>query len=143
MDEQLPRDLLKDWPVLVVDDDPDSLDIAARILRHYGATVTTATNGQEGLEAVRAERPRFIISDLNMPVMNGWEMLHELQLNRTTAGIPAIALTAHGMVGDRDRAIAAGFLNFLTKPLTPRTFMKDLLVLILDIPELAAHIALR
>lgn len=141
MDEQLPRDLLEDWPVLVVDDDPDSLDIAARILRHYGAIVTTATNGQEGLEAVRAERPHFIISDLNMPVLSGWEMLHQLQLNRATADIPAIALTAHGMTGDR--AIAAGFLNFLTKPLTPRTFMKDLLVLILDIPELAAHIALR
>ncbi|HEX2905266.1 MAG TPA: response regulator [Phototrophicaceae bacterium] len=143
MIEQLPRDLLQDWKVLVVDDDPDSLDVAARLLRFYSADVTTATNGKEGLAAVRASRPRFIISDLSMPEMDGWEMLFELKNNRATQEIPVIALTAHAMFGDRDRAISAGFHNYLTKPLTPATFMKDLVILLLDIPELAAYIMIR
>jgi CheY-like chemotaxis protein len=143
MIEQLPRDLLQDWDVLVVDDDPDSLDVAARLLRFYSANVTTAINGKEGLDAVRAHRPRFIISDLSMPEMDGWEMLFELKNNRATQEIPVIALTAHAMSGDRDRAISAGFHNYLTKPLTPATFMKDLVILLLDIPELAAYIMIR
>lgn len=132
------RTILKDWDVLVVDDEPDSLEVATRILRHYGAKVTTATNGQEGLEVVKSLRPRFVISDLSMPTMDGWEMLNAIKEERTTLDIPVIALTAHAMAGDRERAIMAGFHNYLTKPLTPATFMKDLLHLLMDIPELAA-----
>lgn len=131
------RDILNGWDVLVVDDEPDSLDVASRILRHYGAQVYTATNGQEGLQAVRALRPRFIISDLSMPVMDGWGFLEALKRNRDTLEIPVIALTAHAMVGDRERAIVAGFHNYLTKPLTPANFMTDLLRLLDDIPEFA------
>lgn len=136
------RDILKEWKVLVVDDEPDSLEVATRILRHYGASVTTATNGQEGLDAIKATRPRFVISDLSMPVMDGWEMLRAVKEDRTTLDIPVIALTAHAMAGDRERAIMAGFHNYLTKPLTPATFMKDLLHLLMDIPELAQAINL-
>jgi CheY-like chemotaxis protein len=131
------RDILNGWNVLVVDDEPDSLDVASRILKHYGAQVHTATNGQEGLEAVRKLRPRFIISDLSMPVLDGWGFLEELKRNRDTLEIPVIALTAHAMVGDRQRAIVAGFHNYLTKPLTPATFMTDLVRLLDDIPEFA------
>ena len=132
------RDILSGWNVLVVDDEPDSLDVACRILRHYGAEVYTATNGQEGLQAVRSVRPRFVISDLSMPVMDGWGFLQEMKRNRDTLEIPVIALTAHAMVGDRQKAIVAGFHNHLTKPLTPATFMTDLLRVLDDIPELAA-----
>ena len=132
------RDILSGWNVLVVDDEPDSLDVACRILRHYGAEVHTATNGQEGLQAVRSVRPRFVISDLSMPVMDGWGFLQEMKRNRDTLEIPVIALTAHAMVGDRQKAIVAGFHNHLTKPLTPATFMTDLLRVLDDIPELAA-----
>jgi CheY-like chemotaxis protein len=67
-------------------------------------------------------------------------MLGELKLDRTTMDIPVIALTAHAMVGDRERAIMAGFHNYLTKPLTPATFMKDLLVLLTDIPAFAQEL---
>jgi len=134
------RDILQNWKVVVVDDEPDSLEVAVRILRHYGADVHTATNGKEGIETVRSLRPRLVISDLSMPEMDGWGMLKELKEDRTTLEIPIIALTAHAMVGDRERAIMAGFHNYLTKPLTPSTFMKDLLVLLMDIPAFAREL---
>lgn len=142
MKPEIRRDMLKGWVVLVVDDEPDSLDVAARILKHYGATVLTATNGREGLNVIHTHRPRFIISDLSMPELDGWGLLFELKQDRVTMDIPVIALTAHAMAGDRERAIMAGFHNYLTKPLTPATFMRDLLNLLEDIPqlhELLAH----
>jgi len=131
------RDILQNWTVVVVDDEPDSLEVAVRILRHYGADVHTAVNGSDGLNRIRSLRPKLVISDLSMPEMDGWGMLGELKLDRATIDIPVIALTAHAMVGDRERAIMAGFHNYLTKPLTPATFMKDLLVLLTDIPGFA------
>lgn len=134
------RDILQNWKVVVVDDEPDSLEVAVRILRHYGADVHTATNGKEGIESVHNLRPKLVISDLSMPEMDGWGMLQELKQDRSTLDIPIIALTAHAMVGDRERAIMAGFHNYLTKPLTPATFMKDLLVLLMDIPAFAQEL---
>jgi CheY-like chemotaxis protein len=133
----IPRTILQGWNVLVVDDEPDSLEVAARLLRHYGATVATATNGEEALESVKEHRPTIVISDLSMPILDGWGLIYELKLNRATIDLPVIALTAHAMVGDRERAISAGFHNYLVKPLTPSTFIKDLLRLLVEIPEFA------
>jgi CheY-like chemotaxis protein len=129
--------ILKDQTILVVDDEPDSLEVVSILLEMYQATVITATNGREGLDAARKHRPVFIISDLSMPEMSGWEMLHELKLSRATLDIPVIALTAHAMEGDRNRAIAAGFHNYLVKPLMPQTFIHDLLNVVMDIPAIA------
>jgi CheY-like chemotaxis protein len=140
MPPSIRRDILQNWDVLVIDDEPDSLDVASRILRFYGANVQTAVNGKQALELIRNRKPKFIISDLSMPEMDGWELLHELKQNRATLEIPIIALTAHAMSGDRERAISAGFHNYLTKPLTSTTFIKDLLHLLEDIPELAADL---
>ncbi len=133
----LPRTLLQGWNVLVVDDEPDSLEVAERILRFYSASVITGNNGREGMELAKAHHPRLIISDISMPVADGWEFIYELKNNIGTRDIPAIALTAHAMVGDRERAIAAGFHNYLTKPLTASTFIKDLLRVLEGIPEFA------
>jgi CheY-like chemotaxis protein len=138
MPDSIRRDILKDWVVVVVDDESDSLEVASRILRFYGAVVHTAANGRDGLGLIREQRPKFVISDLSMPVMDGWEMLFEMQQDRFVAQIPVIALTAHAMTGDRTRAIQAGFYNYLTKPLTPASFMGDLLRLLLDIPNFQA-----
>ena len=133
----LSRTILQGWHVLVVDDEPDSLEVVELVLTHYGAKVTQATNGQEGLDAVKLERPKLVITDLSMPVADGWMLIYELRKERSTMDIPVIALTAHAMVGDRERAIAAGFHNYLTKPLTPATFMNDLMRVLVDIPEFA------
>ena len=75
-----------------------------------------------------------------MPVADGWEFIYELKRNVATREIPAIALTAHAMVGDRERAIGAGFHNYITKPLSASNFMKDLLLILDNIPTLSEHL---
>jgi two-component system cell cycle response regulator len=127
--------LLDSWKVLVVDDEPDSLAVAQILLEIAGAIVYTANNGQEGLQLALKHRPKLIISDLSMPQMSGWQLLHELKENGITRDIPVIALTAHAMEGDRARGFAAGFHNYLTKPLQPETFIHDLLSLVVDLPD--------
>lgn len=135
--ETLPQNLLAGWRIVVIDDEDDSLEVARFILDFYGADVHTGQNGREGLELVKKIRPKFVISDLSMPIMDGWEFIREMKNNLATADIPVIALTAHAMSGDRERAIAVGFHNYLTKPLTATTFIHDLVKLLVDIPLLA------
>ncbi len=127
---------LQGWTVYVIDDEEDSLNVARLMLEMAGATVRTANNGQEGLRIIREARPHFILSDLSMPEMDGWRLMHELNRDRTTLDIPVIALTAHAMSGDRQRAINAGFTNYITKPLDPDKFIQQLLNLLVEIPDL-------
>jgi CheY-like chemotaxis protein len=133
----IPADLLTGWDIVIVDDEDDSLEVARYILDFYGAKVHTGVNGKEGLELVRAVHPKFVISDLSMPVMDGWEFLRNLKADPATQNIPVIALTAHAMVGDRERAVSAGFHSYLTKPLTAETFMNELVTLLMAIPVLS------
>lgn len=137
MSINITSDLLKGWTVLVVDDELDSLMIAEGLLSRAGAEVLVAQNGAEGLALAKRHRPRFIVSDLSMPEMDGWQMHKALKADLATAEIPVIALTAHAMSGDREKAISVGFHNYLTKPLMPYTFVKDVIHLIMDVPELA------
>lgn len=130
-------DLLTGFTVLVVDDEPDSIEVAQTLLELCGAKVVTATNGKVGLQQVAEHEPDFILSDLSMPVMSGWEMLEALQKTPTSQHIPVIALTAHAMLGDRNKALAAGFHNYLTKPLEPETFVYDTLKLLSHMPRIA------
>ena len=136
-------DLMKNWYVLVVDDEADSLEVAQTLLEMCGATIFTAKNGQEGLEKAIQHRPRFILSDLSMPEMNGWQLLHALKNDLRTRDIPVIALTAHAMQGDCELGFAAGFHNYLTKPLVPETFINNVLTLLIDVPSLADELASR
>jgi two-component system, cell cycle response regulator DivK len=133
----IPPDLLQNWKIVIVEDEPDSMDVASYILEFYGASIFPATDGGEGLSVIKSVRPDFVISDLSMPVMDGWELIHNLKLDLATREIPVIALTAHSMTGDRERAIGAGFHNYLTKPLTADTFIDQLVTLLLDIPTLS------
>jgi len=134
---EIPKDLLKGWDIVVIDDEEDSLMVAQMVLDEYGANTHTATDGEEGIAAIRQVRPKFVISDLSMPVMDGWGLISEMQKDPDLREIPAIALTAHAMVGDRERAIAFGFHSYLSKPLTVETFIQDLINLLIDIPNLA------
>src|SRR3954470_22457332 len=95
----LPKNLLSGWDIVVIDDEEDSLMVAEIILADYGATLYTATNGAEGLKQIRKVRPKFVISDLSMPGMDGWGLIHTIKNDRTLMDIPVIALTAHAMIG--------------------------------------------
>lgn len=135
---QIPR-VFVGWEVLVVDDEPDSLEVATRLLKIAGAMVTSAGSGKEALEKVQAHPSqfKFVLSDLSMPDMDGWELLYQLKQETPTKNIPVIALTAHAMAGDRERGIAAGFHNYITKPLNPTNFIQQLINLLVEIPEYA------
>jgi CheY-like chemotaxis protein len=126
--------------ILVIDDEPDSLEVAQTLLEDYDVNVITADNGRAGLEMASKHMPALIISDISMPEMSGWELVEALKKDRRTIDIPVIALTAHAMAGDRHKAIAAGFHNYLSKPLSPENFVKDLMRIVLDSPQIVEAI---
>lgn len=133
-------DALSGKKVLLVDDEPDALDVARTLLEMSEADVVTASNGEEALVMAKQHQPLFIISDLSMPVMDGWELLRAIKNDPATRMIPVIALTAHAMPGDRRKAVRAGFSNYLTKPLQPETFVGNLIRLVMDTPQIAERI---
>lgn len=134
------QNFMQGWVIVLVDDEADSLEVAEILLMQYGAEVHTASNGVEGLTLIRKVRPKFVVTDLSMPGMDGWSLIEAMQHDRSMHEIPIVALTAHAMAGDRDRAIAAGFHNYLTKPLTPKSFYTDLMGVLTDMPLLAADL---
>jgi CheY-like chemotaxis protein len=129
------------WDVLIVEDEPDSMEVACRWLKLTGATVHRAENGQQGLELTQNVRPRFILSDLTMPVMDGWEMLYELKQDPSTANIPVIALTAHALKSVQEQALRAGFTAHISKPLNPNKFVEQVIDILKDVPEFYAELA--
>jgi CheY-like chemotaxis protein len=133
--------VLDGWLVLVVDDEPDNLDVVRRMLTRLGAQVVMAENGVEALGKVQQHNFDFILADLSMPQMDGWTLIKELNHNPATTHIPVIALTAHAMLSDRDRVLEAGFVNYMTKPLEVDKFIATLLSMISDIPALAARLS--
>lgn len=135
----LVKDQLREFVVLVVEDEPDSLEVATRWLRLAGATVLLACNGRQGLEIATQHRPDFILADLSMPVMDGWEMQSELRNNPDTAAIPVIALTAHAMQSVKDQVMEAGFVAHISKPLDPNKFIGQVLEIAKDAPGLQRH----
>lgn len=88
-----------------------------RRLQRRGFAVRTAEDGVEAVAMVRAEAPELLLLDLSLPHMDGWEVARTLRADPALAGLPIIALTAHAMDGQRDRALAAGCDEFATKPI--------------------------
>jgi two-component system cell cycle response regulator DivK len=91
-----------------------------------GAQLKSAMNGTEALEILKTFRPNLILLDLSMPVISGWDMLNILRANPDTQNICTIALTAHAMPSDQERAQAAGFNGYLSKPINLPTLLTDL-----------------
>jgi CheY-like chemotaxis protein len=117
---------LSQLSVLVVDDEPDSLDGVTGVLEFYGASVYNASNGKEAAELLETLKPDLILSDLSMPLMDGWALIAHIRQTPRLANIPVIALTAHAMTGDRQRGMNAGFTSYLTKPISALTLLSDL-----------------
>jgi CheY-like chemotaxis protein len=115
------------WTVLIVDDEPDNRAIAEKVMTFNGAKVYTAKDGAEGLKLLETQHPSFILLDLSMPGMDGWEMFKELRANPKTSDIPVLALTAHAMAGDRERVMNAGFDGYIAKPFRLATFMNEIM----------------
>jgi CheY-like chemotaxis protein len=104
--------------LLVVDDEVTNLELILMLVDELQIPVhcVTARNGVEAIAAARALTPELVLMDLMMPVLDGWEATRRLKADPATAGIPIVAVTAQAMVGDRERALAAGCDDYLTKP---------------------------
>lgn len=117
---------INDWTVLIVDDEPDNLGVARKVLQFGGAEVHIARNGIEGLSVLNEVTPTFILLDLSMPEMDGWEMLNKARMNAKLANVPIIALTAHAMAGDREKVMDAGFDGYIAKPFRINSLLEDI-----------------
>ena len=117
---------ISSWQVLLIDDEPDNLEVVAESLEFYGIAVETATNGQLGLEKLEIFTPTLILLDLSMPVMDGWQTLRRIKSSLQMQAIPIIALSAHAIIGDEERALNAGFDGYMTKPVNVPTLVEDL-----------------
>lgn len=102
--------------ILLVEDNEMNRDMLARRLKRRGYDVMVAVDGQAGIDMANSESPDLILMDLSLPVMDGWAATTHLKADETTREIPVIALTAHAMTGDREKALEAGCDEFDTKP---------------------------
>jgi CheY-like chemotaxis protein len=102
--------------ILLVEDNEMNRDMLSRRLRRHGYEVEIATDGQVGLETARAGSFDLILMDLSLPVIDGWEASRQLKADPATRSIPIIALTAHAMAGDREKALEAGCDDYDLKP---------------------------
>jgi two-component system cell cycle response regulator DivK len=111
--------------ILLVEDNEMNRDMLSRRLERRGYQIVIAVDGAEGVAMARSEKPDLILLDMSLPVLDGWEAARQLKGADGTKGIPIIALTAHAMAGDREKALEAGCNDYDTKPIElPRLLEK-------------------
>jgi CheY-like chemotaxis protein len=103
--------------ILLVEDNEMNRDMLSRRLARKGYEVSIAVDGQQGVEMAQTAAPDLILMDMSLPVLDGWEATRQLKNSSATQHIPVIALTAHAMSGDRERALEAGCDDYDTKPI--------------------------
>lgn len=108
--------------ILVIEDNEQNRILMRQILTHHGYEVLEAEDGLTGLEMARAHMPALILLDIQMPVMSGFAVIVELRHNPEFRKIKTIAVTSFAMKGDREKALQAGFDEYVTKPIDTRTF---------------------
>ncbi len=111
--------------VLIVEDNEDNRIVYSTMLRHFGFAVDEAENGAEGILKARSNLPDVILMDIAIPLVDGWEAVQRLKRDPATAHIPIVALTAHAMPADRERAIQVGCDGYLAKPCEPRAVVEE------------------
>lgn len=102
--------------ILLVEDNEANRDMLSRRLQRKGFEVSIAVDGGQGLDYANRDRPNLILMDMSLPILDGWETTRRLKADPQTAHIPIVALTAHAMSGDRERALQAGCDDYDTKP---------------------------
>lgn len=119
------RAAAQNYTVLLVDDDMHNQKIFDTVLRHNGFGVRMAATGEEALREARSHLPQLILMDLSIPVVDGWECTRQLKAAPETRHIIILALTAHAMRGDQERAMAAGCDGYLAKPISPKRLVDE------------------
>ncbi len=118
---------MKPLRVLVVDDNALNLELVTDLLEVAGFTVHSATTAEEGIQLARSLNPDVILMDVGLPGMDGLEATQILKRDPKTRDIPLLALTAHAMRGDREKALEVGCDGYITKPIDTRTFVKEVI----------------
>ena len=103
--------------ILLIEDNEMNRDMLSRRLQRRGYEVVLAADGGEGVAMAQSAAPALILMDMSLPVLDGWEATRQIKAAPATRAIPVIALTAHAMAGDREKALAAGADDFDTKPI--------------------------
>lgn len=111
--------------VLLVEDNEDNRIVYSTILKHYGYRVVEALNGEEGISKARSEKPDVILMDISIPIIDGWEATQVLKHDPGTRDTPIIALTAHALASDREKAMEVGCDGYLAKPCEPRQVVAE------------------
>ena len=111
--------------ILIVEDNEMNLDMLSRRLERRGYEVLIATDGATGVTMAKNDKPDLILMDMSLPVMDGWEATRQIKADDNVKAIPVIALTAHAIAGDREKALAAGCDEYESKPVKfPRLLAK-------------------
>jgi two-component system cell cycle response regulator DivK len=129
------NELTPSHTVLLVEDNPHNRKIFSGMLRHSGFEVIEAESGDHALEEVAKKRPSLILMDLSIPGIDGWECTRRLKASAATCDIPIIALTAHAMRGDEERAREAGCDGYLAKPVSPKKVVEEVRRYLAKLPE--------
>ncbi len=111
---------------LVIEDNEDNLKLITFILQKNGYRTMEAENGQEGIAMVSREKPDFIILDIQLPDIDGEEVLREIRMLESGGAIPVVAMTSFAMSGDRERLLAAGCNGYIEKPIDPFSVIKQI-----------------
>ena len=111
--------------VLLVEDNEDNRIIYSTVLRHVGYDVVEAEDGVQAIALARSARPDLILMDISIPELDGWEATRILRADPATKSTPIIALTAHALPDDRERAAQVGFTAYLAKPVEPRAVVAE------------------
>jgi len=112
--------------ILLVEDNKLNRDMLTRRLERKEMQVLTAENGQEGIDSAQKENPDIILLDLSLPIVDGWTAAQRIKCSPITKSIPIIALTAHAMKGDREKALEAGCDDYDTKPIDFERLLKKI-----------------
>jgi CheY-like chemotaxis protein len=112
--------------ILLVEDNMDNRDMLARRLQRGGFDVRLANNGREGIILAEECHPNLILMDLSMPVLDGWEATRRIKANPGLKSIPIIALTGHAMKNDREKALAVGADDYVSKPIDFTALIKSM-----------------
>jgi DNA-binding response OmpR family regulator len=112
--------------ILVVEDSPHSLELMAYLLTAHGHRVLGAPTGRRAIDVATTEPVDLVLLDLQLPDLDGYDVLRELRGNAVPAHVKIVAVTAVAMVGDRERTLAAGFDHYMAKPINPRSFAAEI-----------------
>src|SRR5579864_685233 len=111
--------------VLVIEDNEANLELMVYLLQAFGHHTIAAENGEKGLELARRESPDVILCDIQLPDIDGFEVIRQLKEIPALRGVPRVAVTAMAMVVDRDKLLAAGFDGYIGKPIQPETLVRE------------------